>query len=455
MSQQQQQQKKNKMVFVMVDGLGDTSIPKYNRQTTLEKANTNVMDLMAKSGVSGAMDPVEPGYACGSDTAHLSILGYDPRTYYRGRGAFESMGAGLDMNPGDIAFKSNFATLDTKTGIVIQRRADRNFEHLGPTLCDHLTGIKLPSFPEYRVDVKYATEHRCGVRVRGPLLSDAISSTDPLKDNLPLLEAKPLNETTEAKITAKVTNELSNEIQKALENHPINIDRREKGLAAANVVLLRGCGVRVQAPTFNELYDMNAFMIAPTCIIAGLGMSVGVDVVEAPGGTGDYHTNLQSKADTLVNTIVDEQDSTKKSYQFGFLHIKAVDDAGHDKNEDLKVSFLERIDKMLESIIVRLAQAERDGNGHYSICVTGDHSTPVLSGDHSSEPVPFVITKPILVDQLLKSKDESNSKYQFSLTDSVDTFSEIECIKGALGRFPGSQVMKIIPQYMNQNVTKQ
>ena len=89
------------------------------------------------------MDPVEPGLACGSDTAHLSLFGYDPRKYYRGRGAFESMGAGLDMAPGDIAFKCNFATVDVTSGLVLRRRADRRFEDIGPVLCAALDGMWL------------------------------------------------------------------------------------------------------------------------------------------------------------------------------------------------------------------------------------------------------------------------------------------------------------------------
>ena len=96
------------------------------------------------------------------------------------------MGAGLAMDPGDIAFKCTFATLDPASGIVLRRRADRRFETLGPLLCAALDGLALPRFPQHAVSVKYATEHRCGVVVRGPGLSDAISGTVPLRDNLPL-----------------------------------------------------------------------------------------------------------------------------------------------------------------------------------------------------------------------------------------------------------------------------
>jgi len=393
------------------------------------------------------MDPVEPGNACGSDTAHLSILGYDPRKYYRGRGAFESMGSGLDMAPGDIAFKSNFATLNPTTNIVESRRADRHFEHLGPTLCSHLTGINLPSFPHHRVDVQYATEHRCGVRVRGPGLTDSITSTDPLKDNLPLLSATPTDDTKEAKMTAQLVNELSDQIHKALENHPINEERRRQGKPAANVVLLRGCGTLIEAPTFLQRHALKPFLIAPTCIIAGLAMSLGFDIVKAKGATGDYHTNLQSKGQTLVDTFMKEG----CDYTFGFIHVKAVDDAGHDRNVGLKVHFLEDIDRMVGSIITQLSA---ETSTEFTILVTGDHSTPVLTGDHSYEPVPFAISK---VSKAKEWREKGNGKglndkekASFQLmADSVETFDEVAAARGLLGRFCGSQVLAIGKNYMN------
>ena len=169
-------------MWIMIDGLGDVAVPSLGYRTCLQAASVPHLDDLASCGVNGLLDPVEPGRACGSDTAHMSVFGYDPRVHYRGRGAFESIGAGLSMQPGDIAFKSNFATMDRVTGIVTSRRADRNFEGMGPELCAALDGLKLKDFPDHSISVMYATEHRCAVRVRGPGLSDAITGTDPLKD---------------------------------------------------------------------------------------------------------------------------------------------------------------------------------------------------------------------------------------------------------------------------------
>jgi len=228
-------------------------------------------------------------------------------------------------------------------------------------------------------------------------------------------------------------------LHERLKTHPLNIERATRGLPIANIVLLRGCGSRIKVPSFYELHNLNAFMIAPTAIIAGLGMSVDIDIIKSAGGTGDYRTNLASKGVTLVDSILQEE---PKSYDFGFLHLKAVDDAGHDRNVDIKLRFLEAIDTMLGSIITSLAEAEDSHNIEFTIVLTGDHSTPVLYGDHSCEPVPFVITK--VHNAKLVMQHGANS---VTALDPVQQFSEIDAASGILGRFPGMEVMKVIKSF--------
>ncbi|KAI8467172.1 MAG: 2,3-bisphosphoglycerate-independent phosphoglycerate mutase-domain-containing protein [Monoraphidium minutum] len=544
-----------KLLLLIIDGVGDVSIPAFGDRTPLQVAHTPNLDAVAAGGLNGLMDSVEPGLACGSDTSHMNILGYDPRRYYRGRGAFESMGAGLPMAPGDIAFKSNFATLNPATGVVEKRRADRKFEHLGPPLCAALDGLRLPSFPQHAVSVRYATEHRCGVVVRGPGLTDAITGTDPLKDNLPLLEAQPLDDSPEARPrgaahTAAVVNELSSAIRTALAPHPINAARAAEGLNVANVVLLRGCGCRIKArararacvPPFDEVHGMRACLVAPTKIIAGMGMCLGIEPLDAPRGTGSYDTDLASKAETACGALL------SGGYDFALLHVKAVDDTGHDRMPAMKartqclpVRFLEAVDVMVGQIIARLAVAEDGGSDdsdstgggggsepgegggaaaeqgagggggaqrrartrqRYALCVTGDHSTPVVFGDHSHEPVPFAlahvrhaaatlggapqlalrdpaakvpmpdIRKPPPAEELLAQAARQDARHaaaaarrpfdggggggggdiggwaeawpQAVLGDGAAAFDEVSAARGGLGRFPGSEVMPLL-----------
>ncbi|KAF8399205.1 hypothetical protein HHK36_015070 [Tetracentron sinense] len=486
------EQVKRRVAFVLIDGIGDVSLPRFGYRTPLQVAKVPNLDAIASAGVNGLMDPVEVGLACGSDTAHLSLLGYDPRVYYRGRGAFESMGAGLEMSPGDIAFKSNFATWDEKTEIVTSRRADRHFEEEGPILCAALDGMKLPSFPEYEVRVRYATEHRCGVVVKGPKLSGNISGTDPLKDNRLLLKAKALDDTDEAKHTATVVNELSKEISQILVSHPLNAKRAAEGKSIANVVLLRGCGIRIEVPPFENKHGLWPCMVAPTKIIAGLGLSLGIDILEAPGATGDYRTLLTSKVTAIAKALSaplqlcpgvfvpgenEHKPGRADGYDFGFLHIKvAIDDAGHDKASVFKVKALEAVDRAIGQLAKLLWQAESTGNFQYSICVTGDHSTPVEYGDHSFEPVPFALCRledfvgavggesfimetnldpfplpTVEAGENLRDVglEEKRSKQHKAFSgDSVSELNEIAAARGCLGRFPGGEMMEIIKAFL-------
>ena len=221
---------KPRLIFVMLDGLGDHShLQKDNTyKTPLQLAHTPNLDWLASQNVFGLHDPVQAGLACGSDTAHMSIFGYDPLKFYDGRGSFEAMGAGQQMYPGDIAFKSNFAYINPETSVVERRRVDRQFANWGVPLCGVLDGLPIPGFPDHVLKCQYATEHRCGVLIRGASLSSRITGTDPLKDNLRALTCEPINKTDElATLTSKIVNAASKEITRVLTEHPINVARRE------------------------------------------------------------------------------------------------------------------------------------------------------------------------------------------------------------------------------------
>ncbi|KAG1049876.1 hypothetical protein G6F43_007826 [Rhizopus delemar] len=342
---------KNRLLFFLIDGISDVAIPELDFKTPLQVACTPWMDKLAECGWNGLLDPVEPGLACGSDVAHMSILGYNPKKYYRGRGAFESMGAGLEMKPGDIAFKSNFAYLEKETGIVKLRKADSHFGNLGPVFCEAVNNIKLPSFPEHEIVVQYAIEHRCGVRVRGPRITDTITGTDPLKDNKPLIYCEPTVDNEDSRMTSKLVNELSDAFINILSEHPLNKDRIKQGKNPAN---------------------------------SGIGMTLGMDLLKVPGATGDYSSDFNAKAQACIKNI------TSNEYDFGFCHLKAVDEAGHDKDVNKKIYYLERIDEMIGLVLQELNQRLDES---YTVVVTGDHTTPALYGDHSCEPVPFCLPK--------------------------------------------------------------
>lgn len=233
-------------------------------------------------------------------------------------------------------------------------------------------------------------------------------------------------------------------------------------------------------------------MVAPTKIIAGLGLSLGIDILDAPGATGDYRTLLTNKAIAISsalsaplkscpNVFVPGEEENKPGlsdgYDFGFFHIKAIDDAGHDKASVLKVRALEAVDKAISQLARLLWEVERKGHFQYSICITGDHSTPVEYGDHSYEPVPFTLChledyigaiggESVIMainldsfllpsiqpgDDLVESQNNNlNQNSKAFAGDQVFEFSDIAAAKGCLGRFPGSEMMGIIKKFLKQ-----
>ena len=287
-------------------------------------------------------------------------------------------------------------------------------------MINSISGLQIKGFEEYKITVKHATEHRCGLKITGPGLSFHIEGTDPLKDNLTLLKAEAwdINDKNAVK-TAEIVNAASDMIYNILSLHPINLERIRNNKRPANLLLLRGAGVKLNVRRFDDVYGIKSFFIAPTAIIKGLGITIDSFIINVPGATGDIHSDHQAKFDTAIN-ILKNQD-----FDFGFLHIKAIDDLAHDKNIQDRVTLIEQIDEMIGTTVEQLSNT--------IVIVTGDHSTNVLIGDHSFEPVPFVIA----FTQNYK-KIEGNLK-----------FNEIDCAKGRLGRFPGSEIMPLILRYRN------
>ena len=177
----------------------------------------------------------------------------------------------------------------------------------------------------------YATEHRCGIKISGPNLTTTVSELDPLKDNKKIGKCLPLEDTDESIITAQVVQATSDAIRAMLSSHQMIIERKSNGQSYTNVVLLRGWGKRFPCSSFYEMHNLRAFMIAPTAIIKGIGMHLDFDIYDVEGATGFYDSNYYNKL-SYAETLLKQDD-----YDFGFVHIKGVDDAGHDKNPTQKV----------------------------------------------------------------------------------------------------------------------
>lgn len=397
-----------KVLLIVIDGVSDRG-----SKTPLSCANKPNLNKLAEMGINGIMDPIAPGVRPGSDTGHLALLGYDPYKYYTGRGPIEAAGAGIEVKPGDIAFRVNFGTVEGEGSVfdkvVVDRRAGRISE------TDEFVkaineGVDLSKFGVEFI-FRRGSGHRGALVLRGEELSDKITDTDPKKVGEKVKRCKPLSDDESAKRTAEIVNYFMEKAHEILDSHPLNEERVKKGLLKANVLLLRGVGVVPHIPSFEQKYGMKLAVISGTTLIKGIGKILKGDVIEVEGATGNKFTNIGGKVETALKAL--------ETYDIVLLHFKATDELGHDGDFEGKKEFIEKLDKHLEPLL----------NLDFSnVCliVTADHSTPVTAKEHTGDPVPITIV------------------YRDVRRDEVKEFSEFEAYKGGLCRIRGLDLMNIV-----------
>jgi len=372
-----------RIVLLVIDGLGGLPDPRTGK-TELEMAKTLNLDQLAAKGVCGLIDPVSPGITPGSAPGHLALFGYNPISFNIGRGVLEAVGIDFDLEPGDIAARGNFCTVD-ESGSVIDRRAGRISTQKCIELCQLLDGLVID---EAKLFVRPVSGHRFVVVFRGDELVSDVSDSDPQQMGISPKAVTAVSP--EAERMAGIANQFVAQAKVTLAGHH-----------PANMVLLRGFSRRPYFPTMGEVFKLKPAAIAGYPMYRGLAKLVGMEVLNT-GAT------IEAEFNTLKQNYA--------NYDFFFLHIKAADTAGEDGDFDRKVRIIEEVDNALPGLI----SIEPD-----VIVVSGDHSTPALLGGHSWHPVPI----------LLYSK--------WCRPDTVSGFSESACVSGGLGRFPATQVMPL------------
>ncbi|MHA2147000.1 MAG: 2,3-bisphosphoglycerate-independent phosphoglycerate mutase, partial [Candidatus Thorarchaeota archaeon] len=251
-------------VFVVMDGVGDRPLKELGGKTPLEAAKTPNLDRMATEGQSALMNVIGPGITPGSDTAHLALFGYDPMAEYPGRGPLEAFGAGLATKPGDVAFRSNFATVDDKM-VILDRRAGRTF---APEEQEELqTALDGLEIDDVKVRFIATVEHRGALVLEGEGLFAEISDVDPHETGVKILTVRALKP--EAEKTAKVVNKLMSVAHERMRGLETNKERAKKGLPLANAILLRGPGRHSDVPPLPERYGIKAAVIAGGALYIG------------------------------------------------------------------------------------------------------------------------------------------------------------------------------------------
>jgi len=406
-----------KAILVICDGMADRPVKELKGKTPLEAAHKPYLNKIAKTGICGIMDTIAPGIPPGSDTAMLALLGYDALKVYSGRGAFEAVGSGLKVLPGEVAFRCNFATVNDDM-VVLDRRAGRIRNEDASKLAGSLQKAKLKKVTNVDFLFKSTLQHRAVLILRGEKLSTAVSASDPGKTGERVQTVKALDNSLAAKHTAKILNELSKVFHEVLKNHKVNKERVRKELPPANIVLFRGAGKIPKISPIPQIYGVEASCISAAPLIRGVCKTAGLNLIDVEGATGMPDTNYKGKAQAAVKAL--------KNSDFVLLHIKATDVASHDKNPKLKVQIIEKIDAMLGYILENV-----DLNITY-LAITADHTTSVVTGNHEGDPVPIVITGP------------------YVRRDDIKEFGERSCAKGGLNRIKGSDLMPILMNFLRR-----
>ena len=411
-----------KLVYVLLDGIGDLPHSSLNGLTPLEAAYTPNLDALASKGVMGRVISVGEGIAPQSDIAVFNMLGYSFKDgSYVGRGVIESIGCNIDFRDGDLALRGNFATVDDSLK-VIDRRAGRVITaEEAKSVCDTLRDNITFSDKDASVSLEPTIAHRLVIRFRHNKmkLSDKITNTDPAYDKIDgmgiaktitqdvYIQGSQAQEDTEsARVAAKMLNEFTIQVVKLLRDHPINRARISSGKKPMNCILARDSGNRYpNLEPMSRKYGINAGCIVDMPVEIGIAKVLDIKMFHA-GEIADY----EKKAMVAANSL--------KSVDVIYVHIKGPDEFGHDGNASGKKKNIEDIDRRFFGTLVQELN-KKDA----AIVISGDHSTPCIKKAHSDDPVPLLV---------------SSSRVE---QDGSARFTENYAKRGRLGLLKGTDVL--------------
>lgn len=361
-----------KYLVILGDGMADRPIESLGHQTPLAYANTPMMDMLAPKGEIGMVRTVPEGMSPGSDTANLSVLGYDPRTYYSGRSPLEALSIGVSMSETDVALRCNLVTLSEQE----ERYEDR-------TMIDHSSGeISTEDAAALLEAVRKELETEtfrlyAGTSYRHLLIWDrgsVVSLTQPhdilgqkIGDKLPEQEA---------------LREMMKKSYEILVRHPINLERKRQGLNPANSCWFWGAGTKPALSSFGEKTKKKGAMISAVDLLKGIAVGASMKVITVEGANGGLKTNYEGKAKAAVEAL------TNGGMDFVYLHLEAPDEMGHQGSVARKVEAIENLDqRVIRPVVEGLRRAGED----FRMVILPDHPTPIAIRTHTSDPVPYLL----------------------------------------------------------------
>ncbi len=369
-----------KYVIVLGDGMADRPIDELGGMTPLEFAQTPQMDALAAAGEIGMVHTIPEGMSPGSDTANLSVLGYDPKIYYSGRSPLEALSIGVDMKPTDVSLRCNIVTLSEK---------EENFED--KKILDHSSGEISTEEAAILIDaVKKELEtdiykFYVGTSYRHLLIwqQGQVVDLTPPHDVLGQTVGQYLPEDA-------VLKEMMKKSYDILVNHPINVERKKKGQNPANACWFWGAGTRPSLSSFQEKTGLKGAMISAVDLLKGIAVGASMKNISVEGANGGLNTNYEGKAQAAVDAL------TKEDCDFVYVHLEAPDEMGHQGSVERKVQAIENLDaRVIAPIKAGLEQA----GAEFRMLVMPDHPTPISLRTHTGDSVPYLLYDSTKVQQ--------------------------------------------------------
>lgn len=387
----------SRIVLLVLDGVGDLPHPQHAWQTPLEAAITPHLDRICPESALGRILPVAPGITPGSGPGHLALFGFDPVATEVGRGVLEALGAGMPLQHGDIAARANFCTVDD-TGVVVDRRAGRIPTEQCARLVDKLTRA-IGRIEDVALVLQPGRGHRFVALLRGPGLEDGVTDADPHHEGAPI---PPVRATAPgADKTARIVDAFVARAREVLQQD-----------APANAVLVRGVSARPRLASFRERFQLRAAAIAPYPMYRGVAQLAGMEVLPV----GDAPVDAFAVAKARWN-----------DFDFFFIHVKGTDMAGEDGDFAAKAAAIHSVDAALPELLALAPDV---------LCVTGDHSTPVLVKGHSWHPVPVLVWSRVCgADQASRFHEKTARAGSLGLMPSRDLMAVMLANAGRLDKF--------------------
>jgi 2,3-bisphosphoglycerate-independent phosphoglycerate mutase len=357
-------------IILLGDGMADYPLEELKGKTPLEYAHTPYMDMIASQGTIGLIDTIPAGFSPGSDVAIMTVLGYDPKQYYTGRGPLEAASMRLQLGDNDVAFRCNLVTLggdeqyimdDFTAGHITSQEAQIIIndigKELGSTSFQFYPGVSYRNLLVWR-DGKYLLETTPPHDITGRAISNYLPRGGNGVDQL---------------------NSLMTRSQAILKDHPVNRLRLKRGEKPVSSIWLWGQG---RVPKFEKLtdkYNLRGGMISAVDLLNGIAVCAGLQVISVAGATGYTDTNYSGKASKALDAL--------KDMDFVFVHVEAPDEMGHEGNIQGKIKAIEDFDKKVVGTIL----SEIYSIGPFRLLVLSDHPTPISLRTHASDPSPFAV----------------------------------------------------------------